>query len=163
MLGAGGPVRAYTDCIASALPTAEKVERVAMVELGLELPYELKADCDVWPSSTGGAHRRQRARGARQHALAAGRRPLASAFSAAVDDAAARPGGLGASRAHCIPIAEEGSAAQCAGVERPDVRIAGGSSLTSIIISVLWADAAGDQLAHDPGTSAMGDEDVCFC
>jgi uncharacterized YigZ family protein len=41
-LGAGGLVRAYTDCIAQALLTAEKVERVAQVELGCELPYELE-------------------------------------------------------------------------------------------------------------------------
>ncbi|MDR7335352.1 YigZ family protein [Roseateles asaccharophilus] len=41
-LGAGGLVRAYTDCIAQALLTADKVERVAQVELGCELPYELE-------------------------------------------------------------------------------------------------------------------------
>ena len=41
-LGAGGLVRAYTDTIAQALLTAEKVERVAQVELGCELPYELE-------------------------------------------------------------------------------------------------------------------------
>ena len=41
-LGAGGLVRAYTDCIAQALLTAEKIERVAQVELGCELPYELE-------------------------------------------------------------------------------------------------------------------------
>lgn len=41
-LGAGGLVRAYTDCIAQALLTADKVERVALVELGCELPYELE-------------------------------------------------------------------------------------------------------------------------
>jgi uncharacterized YigZ family protein len=41
-LGAGGLVRAYTDCIAQALLTAEKIERVAVVELGCELPYELE-------------------------------------------------------------------------------------------------------------------------
>lgn len=41
-LGAGGLVRAYTDCIAQALLTADKVERVARVELGCELPYELE-------------------------------------------------------------------------------------------------------------------------
>jgi len=41
-LGAGGLVRAYTDCIAQALLTAEKVERVALVALGCELPYELE-------------------------------------------------------------------------------------------------------------------------
>jgi len=41
-LGAGGLVRAYTDCIAQALLTAEKVERVALVELGCTLPYELE-------------------------------------------------------------------------------------------------------------------------
>jgi uncharacterized YigZ family protein len=41
-LGAGGLVRAYTDCIAQALLTADKIERVAQVELGCELPYELE-------------------------------------------------------------------------------------------------------------------------
>jgi uncharacterized YigZ family protein len=41
-LGAGGLVRAYTDCIAQALLTAEKIERVAQMELGCELPYELE-------------------------------------------------------------------------------------------------------------------------
>ena len=41
-LGAGGLVRAYTDCIAQALLTAEKVERVALAELGCDLPYELE-------------------------------------------------------------------------------------------------------------------------
>ncbi|NCT84387.1 MAG: YigZ family protein [Comamonadaceae bacterium] len=38
-LGAGGLVRAYTDCIAQALLTAEKVERVAQTELRCSLPY----------------------------------------------------------------------------------------------------------------------------
>ncbi|RZJ03688.1 MAG: DUF1949 domain-containing protein [Rubrivivax sp.] len=41
-LGAGGLVRAYTDCIAQALLTADKIERVAQVALGCELPYELE-------------------------------------------------------------------------------------------------------------------------
>ncbi|RZL40267.1 MAG: YigZ family protein [Rubrivivax sp.] len=41
-LGAGGLVRAYTDCIAQALLTAEKIERVEQVELGCDLPYELE-------------------------------------------------------------------------------------------------------------------------
>lgn len=41
-LGAGGLVRAYTDCIAQALLTADKIERVAQAELGCELPYELE-------------------------------------------------------------------------------------------------------------------------
>lgn len=41
-LGAGGLVRAYTDCIAQALLTAEKIARVAQVELGCELPYDLE-------------------------------------------------------------------------------------------------------------------------
>ena len=38
-LGAGGLVRAYTDCIAQALLTADKVERVAQAELDCSLPY----------------------------------------------------------------------------------------------------------------------------
>jgi uncharacterized YigZ family protein len=41
-LGAGGLVRAYTDCIAQALLTAEKIERVEQVALGCDLPYELE-------------------------------------------------------------------------------------------------------------------------
>ncbi|MFT7722460.1 MAG: YigZ family protein [Roseateles sp.] len=41
-LGAGGLVRAYTDCIAQALLGAEKIERVARVELACGLPYELE-------------------------------------------------------------------------------------------------------------------------
>ncbi|MGQ3053214.1 MAG: IMPACT family protein [Roseateles sp.] len=41
-LGAGGLVRAYTDCIAQALLTAEKIERVTLVALGCDLPYELE-------------------------------------------------------------------------------------------------------------------------
>jgi uncharacterized YigZ family protein len=41
-LGAGGLVRAYTDCIAQALLTADKIERVAQVELSCDLPYELE-------------------------------------------------------------------------------------------------------------------------
>ena len=41
-LGAGGLVRAYTDCIAQALLTAEKIARVAQVEAGCDLPYELE-------------------------------------------------------------------------------------------------------------------------
>lgn len=41
-LGAGGLVRAYTDCIAQALLTADKIERVAQVALACELPYELE-------------------------------------------------------------------------------------------------------------------------
>lgn len=38
-LGAGGLVRAYTDCIAQALLTAEKIERVAQAELACSVPY----------------------------------------------------------------------------------------------------------------------------
>jgi hypothetical protein len=38
-LGAGGLVRAYTDCIAQALLTADKIERVAQAELDCSLPY----------------------------------------------------------------------------------------------------------------------------
>ncbi|AOY01380.1 YigZ family protein [Jeongeupia sp. USM3] len=38
-LGAGGLVRAYTDAIAGALVHADKVERIAMVQLALTLPY----------------------------------------------------------------------------------------------------------------------------
>lgn len=38
-LGAGGLVRAYTDCIAQALLAADKIERVAQAELDCSLPY----------------------------------------------------------------------------------------------------------------------------
>lgn len=41
-LGAGGLVRAYTDCVAQALLTAEKIERVARCQLGCSLPYDLE-------------------------------------------------------------------------------------------------------------------------
>lgn len=41
-LGAGGLVRAYTDCIAQALLTAEKIERVRQRQLRCSLPYALE-------------------------------------------------------------------------------------------------------------------------
>ncbi|MEG0976547.1 MAG: YigZ family protein [Comamonas sp.] len=41
-LGAGGLVRAYTDCIAQALLQAEKVERQAMKQLKCSVPYALE-------------------------------------------------------------------------------------------------------------------------
>ena len=41
-LGAGGLVRAYTDCIAQALLQAQKVERVAMSRLKCSIPYALE-------------------------------------------------------------------------------------------------------------------------
>ena len=41
-LGAGGLVRAYTDCVAQALLTAEKVERRAMKQLECSVPYSME-------------------------------------------------------------------------------------------------------------------------
>ncbi len=41
-LGAGGLVRAYTDCIAQALLQADKVERQAMARLQCSIPYALE-------------------------------------------------------------------------------------------------------------------------
>ncbi len=86
-LGAGGLVRAYTDCIAQALLTAEKVERVAMVELGCELPYELEGRLRRLAEQHGAEliDVRHEARVSMRWRLAETAR---SAFSAAVDDAA---------------------------------------------------------------------------
>ena len=41
-LGAGGLVRAYTDAVAQALLTAEKIPRQQLVQLRLSLPYPLE-------------------------------------------------------------------------------------------------------------------------
>ena len=41
-LGAGGLVRAYTDCIAQALLQAEKVERQTLVRLQCSIPYAME-------------------------------------------------------------------------------------------------------------------------
>lgn len=41
-LGAGGLVRAYTDCVAQALLTAEKIERQHMCHLDCSVPYAME-------------------------------------------------------------------------------------------------------------------------
>ncbi len=41
-LGAGGLVRAYTDAVAQALLTAEKVQRIAQTQLACSVPYSLE-------------------------------------------------------------------------------------------------------------------------
>jgi uncharacterized YigZ family protein len=41
-LGAGGLVRAYTDAVAQALLTAEKVQRIAQTHLACSVPYALE-------------------------------------------------------------------------------------------------------------------------
>jgi putative IMPACT (imprinted ancient) family translation regulator len=38
-LGAGGLVRAYTDCVAQALKSAEKIPRIAQTVLACAVPY----------------------------------------------------------------------------------------------------------------------------
>lgn len=86
-LGAGGLVRAYTDCIAQALLTAEKVERVAQVELGCSLPYELEGRLRRLGEQHGAelVDARHAARVELRWRLPATAR---GAFAAAVDDAA---------------------------------------------------------------------------
>ncbi|MFG6468232.1 IMPACT family protein [Roseateles sp. BYS87W] len=86
-LGAGGLVRAYTDCIAQALLTAEKIERVAQVELACELPYDLEGRLRRLAEQHGAAlvdvtH------SARVHMRWQLPVTARSAFTAAVDDAA---------------------------------------------------------------------------
>ena len=41
-LGAGGLVRAYTDAVAQALLTAEKVQRIALTPMACSVPYALE-------------------------------------------------------------------------------------------------------------------------
>ena len=47
-LGAGGLVRAYTDAIAGALKVAERIERVALAELAIEIGYPDEARVRRW-------------------------------------------------------------------------------------------------------------------
>ncbi|WP_116136986.1 IMPACT family protein [Trinickia diaoshuihuensis] len=47
-LGAGGLVRAYTDAIASALQSAERVERIAQARLAIEIDYPDEARVRRW-------------------------------------------------------------------------------------------------------------------
>ncbi|MGM9482478.1 IMPACT family protein [Roseateles sp. NT4] len=86
-LGAGGLVRAYTDCIAQALLTADKVERVAQVEVGCELPYELEGRLRRLAEQHGAvlADVRHEARVHMRFSLPVTAR---TAFTAAVDEAA---------------------------------------------------------------------------
>lgn len=66
-LGAGGLVRAYTDCIAQALLQAEKVERQAMRRLQCSIPYALE----------GTLRREITAAGAQLHAIEHGSQVIA--------------------------------------------------------------------------------------
>jgi uncharacterized YigZ family protein len=52
-LGAGGLVRAYTDAIASALQSAQRVERIAQAELTLDLDYPDEARVRRWIEQEG--------------------------------------------------------------------------------------------------------------
>jgi len=52
-LGAGGLVRAYTDAIAAALKTAERVERIAYASLAVEVDYADEARVRRWLEQTG--------------------------------------------------------------------------------------------------------------
>ncbi|NSX05876.1 IMPACT family protein [Cupriavidus gilardii] len=54
-LGAGGLVRAYTDAIAAALKTAERIERIAYANLALEVDYADEARVRRWLEQTGHA------------------------------------------------------------------------------------------------------------
>ncbi len=80
-------MRAYTDCIAQALLTAEKIERVAQVELGCELPYELEGRLRRLAEQHGAqlVEVRHEARVHMRFALPVTAR---AAFTAAVDEAA---------------------------------------------------------------------------
>lgn len=52
-LGAGGLVRAYTDAIASALQSAQRVERIAQAELTLDVDYPDEARVRRWIEQEG--------------------------------------------------------------------------------------------------------------
>ncbi len=52
-LGAGGLVRAYTDAIASALGQAQRIERIAQVELAVEIGYPEEARVRRWMEQSG--------------------------------------------------------------------------------------------------------------
>lgn len=47
-LGAGGLVRAYTDAVAAALKNAERIERVALADLQIEIDYADEARVRRW-------------------------------------------------------------------------------------------------------------------
>lgn len=52
-LGAGGLVRAYTDAIASALQSAQRVERIAQAELTIDIDYPDEARVRRWIEQEG--------------------------------------------------------------------------------------------------------------
>ncbi|MBN3728141.1 IMPACT family protein [Burkholderia sp. Ac-20379] len=52
-LGAGGLVRAYTDAIAGALLDAQRVERIAMTRLAIEIGYPDEARVRRWIEQAG--------------------------------------------------------------------------------------------------------------
>ncbi len=52
-LGAGGLVRAYTDAIASALQSAQRVERIAQVQLTIDIDYPDEARVRRWIEQEG--------------------------------------------------------------------------------------------------------------
>ena len=52
-LGAGGLVRAYTDAIATALQHAERIERIAQVQLAIEVSYPDEARVRRWIEQEG--------------------------------------------------------------------------------------------------------------
>ncbi|WP_179400989.1 YigZ family protein [Burkholderia guangdongensis] len=52
-LGAGGLVRAYTDAIAAALIDAERVERIALTRLAIEMSYPDEARVRRWIEQQG--------------------------------------------------------------------------------------------------------------
>ncbi len=52
-LGAGGLVRAYTDAIAAALKTAERIERIAYANVAVEVDYADEARVRRWLEQTG--------------------------------------------------------------------------------------------------------------
>jgi uncharacterized YigZ family protein len=47
-LGAGGLVRAYTDAVAAALKNAERIERIALADLQIEIDYADEARVRRW-------------------------------------------------------------------------------------------------------------------
>lgn len=52
-LGAGGLVRAYTDAIAGAMKLAQRIERIVMAELAIELDYPSEARVRRWLEQQG--------------------------------------------------------------------------------------------------------------
>lgn len=52
-LGAGGLVRAYTDAIAGAMKSAQRIERITMTELTIEIAYPDEAKVRRWMERQG--------------------------------------------------------------------------------------------------------------